>query len=124
LAPPRLAAQHLLLQPDQPTALVRQGKAPRRRPGAATAIRGRDPRPRLDAVRVVDMSGSNLWAELAASFRRTQPAPLEHDITRGELKRLVPADAKEAIGHGLRAKCSRSGAVSFDLLEPSDAGRQ
>jgi len=30
----------------------------------------------------------------------------------------MPADAKEAIGHGVRAKRSKSGAVSFDLLEP------
>ncbi|HWX72025.1 MAG TPA: endonuclease, partial [Xanthobacteraceae bacterium] len=26
-------------------------------------------------------------------------------------------DAKEAIGHGVRAKRSKSGAVSFDLLD-------
>ena len=29
----------------------------------------------------------------------------------------MPEDAKEAIGHGIRAKRSKSGAVSFDLLE-------
>jgi hypothetical protein len=29
----------------------------------------------------------------------------------------MPEDAKEAIGHGLRARRSKSGAVSFDLLE-------
>jgi hypothetical protein len=29
----------------------------------------------------------------------------------------VPEDAREAIGHGLRAKRSKSGAISFDLLE-------
>jgi hypothetical protein len=29
----------------------------------------------------------------------------------------VPEDAKEAIGHGLRAKRSKSGAVSFDLMD-------
>jgi hypothetical protein len=34
-----------------------------------------------------------------------------------ELKALMPEDAKEAIGHGVRAKRSKSGAVSFDLLE-------
>ncbi len=28
----------------------------------------------------------------------------------------MPDDAKEAIGHGVRAKRSKSGAVSFDLL--------
>jgi hypothetical protein len=33
------------------------------------------------------------------------------------LKALIPEDAKEAIGHGVRAKRSKSGAISFDLLE-------
>jgi hypothetical protein len=28
----------------------------------------------------------------------------------------MPDDAKEAIGHGIRAKRSNSGAVSFDLI--------
>ena len=32
------------------------------------------PRPRLEAVRIVDMGGSNSWAEFAATFRRTRPA--------------------------------------------------
>ena len=32
------------------------------------------PRPRPEAVRIVDMSASNSWAELAATFRRTRPA--------------------------------------------------
>ena len=30
---------------------------------------------------------------------------------------LAEEDAKEAIGHGIRAKRSKSGAISFDLLE-------
>ena len=62
------------------------------------------------------MSGSNAWAELAASFRRTRPAYLEHETAKAELKALMPEDAKEAIGHGIRAKRSKSGAVSFDVL--------
>jgi hypothetical protein len=32
----------------------------------------------------------------------------------------MPEDAKEAIGHGIRAKRSKSGAISFDLLEAED----
>jgi predicted phage-related endonuclease len=75
------------------------------------------PRPRLEAVRIVDMSASNAWAELAASYRRTRPAHQEHEGAKADLKKLVPEDAREAIGHGLRAKRSKSGAVSFDLLE-------
>ena len=81
------------------------------------------PRPRLQAVRIVDMSASNSWAELAGTFRRTRPAFLEHEDAKAELKKLVPEDAKEATGSGLRAKRSKSGAVSFDLmdLEVADA---
>jgi len=62
------------------------------------------------------MSASNAWAEFAGIFARTRPAYLEHEQAKTELKSLVPEDAKEAIGHGIRAKRSKSGAVSFDLL--------
>jgi predicted phage-related endonuclease len=75
------------------------------------------PRPRIEAVRIVDMSASNSWAECAAVFRTTRAAFLEHEKTKAELKGLMPEDAKEAIGHGVRAKRSKSGAVSFDLLD-------
>src|SRR5438094_4162843 len=74
------------------------------------------PRPRIEAVRIVDMSSSNAWAEFAASFQRTRAAYLEHESAKTELKALMPEDAKEAIGHGVRAKRSKSGAVSFDAL--------
>jgi predicted phage-related endonuclease len=75
------------------------------------------PRPRVEAIRVVDMSASNSWAEFAGVFCRTRGAFLDHDAAKAELKKLMPEDAKEAIGHGVRAKRSKSGAVSFDLLE-------
>jgi predicted phage-related endonuclease len=75
------------------------------------------PRPRIEAIRVVDMSASNSWAEFAGLFRSTRQAYLEHERSKTELKALMPEDAKEAIGHGIRAKRSKSGAVSFDLLE-------
>ena len=74
------------------------------------------PKPRIQAVRIVDMSGSNAWAEFAGIFARTRAAHLEHEQAKTELKSLMPEDAKEAIGHGVRAKRSKSGAVSFDLL--------
>jgi predicted phage-related endonuclease len=74
------------------------------------------PRPRIEAVRTVDMSASNAWAEFAALFRDTRQAAIDHDRAKAELKALLPEDAKEASGHGVRAKRSKSGAVSFDLL--------
>jgi predicted phage-related endonuclease len=75
------------------------------------------PRPRIEAVRIVDMSSSNSWAEFAALFRNTRSAFLDHERAKSELKALMPEDAREAIGHGVKAKRSKSGAVSFDVLE-------
>jgi predicted phage-related endonuclease len=84
------------------------------------------PRPRVEAVRTVDMSGSNAWAEFANLYRLTRPAALDHDRAKTELKALVPEDAKEASGHGVRARRSKSGAISFEMLnlEAGDAALQ
>ena len=79
-------------------------------------INAEPPRPRIEAVRIVDMSSSNSWAEFAALFHNTRGAFLDHERAKSELKALMPEDAKEAIGHGVRAKRSKSGAVSFDVL--------
>jgi len=73
------------------------------------------PRPRIEAIRIADMSGSNSWAEFAGLFCHTRAAYLEHDAAKAELKKLMPEDAKEAVGHGVRARRSKSGAISFDL---------
>jgi predicted phage-related endonuclease len=78
------------------------------------------PRPRLEGVRIVDMTSSNAWAEFAAIFRATRHAFLEHEKSKAELKGLIPEDAKEAFGHGVKAKRAKSGAVSFDLIEAEE----
>ena len=56
-------------------------------------------------------------------FRSTRSAFLEHERAKVELKGLMPEDAKEAIGHGVRAKRSKSGAISFDLLDMEAGNR-
>jgi hypothetical protein len=66
------------------------------------------PRPRLEAIRVVDMNASNSWAELAATYRLTRAAREQHEAAKLDLKKLVPEDAKEAMGHGLRASLRSS----------------
>ena len=78
------------------------------------------PKPRIEAVRIVDMSASNSWAEFAGLFRSTRQSFLDHERSKTELKALMPEDAKEAVGHGIRAKRSKSGAISFDLLDVED----
>src|SRR5213076_2333153 len=42
------------------------------------------PRPRIEAVRIVDMSTSNAWAEFAAAFRRTRGAYVEHETAKAD----------------------------------------
>ena len=80
------------------------------------------PKPRIEAVRIVDMSSSNAWAEFAGVFMRTQSAHLEHEQAKAELKSLVPKDAQQAIGHGVKAKRSKSGAISVDLINVEGSG--
>jgi predicted phage-related endonuclease len=84
-------------------------------------INAEPPRPRIEAIRIVDMSASNSWAEFAALFRNTRGAFLDHERAKSELKALMPEDAREAIGHGVKAKRSKSGSVSFDVLETEEA---
>jgi predicted phage-related endonuclease len=107
--------QHLLLTAERKFwRCVQSGEEPR-------LFGVEPPRPRLEAVRSVDMSGSNSWAEFAATYQRTRQAHLEHEGAKVELKKMVPEDANEAFGYGIKAKRSKSGAISFELVEAFDA---
>jgi predicted phage-related endonuclease len=102
--------QHLLLTAEKKFwRCVESGERPR-------VFGVEPPRARIEAVRIVDMSSSNAWAELSSVFCRTREAHLEHENAKAELKGLMPEDVKEAIGHGIRARRSKSGAVTFDVL--------
>jgi predicted phage-related endonuclease len=102
--------QHLLITAERKFwRCVESGEAPR-------LFGVEPPRPRIEAVRIVDMSASNSWAELDGVFKSTRLAFLEHERAKVELKGLMPEDAKEAFGHGIKAKRSKSGAISFDVL--------
>jgi hypothetical protein len=102
--------QHLLLTAERKFwRCVESGEPPR-------LFGVEPPRPRIEAVRAVDMSGSNGWAEFANLYRATRDAAVDHDRAKAELKALMPEDAREASGHGLRAKRSKSGAISFEVL--------
>jgi len=112
--------QHLLLTAERKFwRCVQSGEPPR-------LFGIEPPRPRIEAVRTVDMSGSNAWAEFANLYRLTRPAAQDHDRAKAELKALMPQDAKEAAGYGVRARRSKSGAISFDVLaeETGDAALQ
>jgi len=107
--------QHLLLTAEKKFwRCVESGEPPR-------LFGVEPPRARIEAIRVVDMSASNSWAEFAGIYLRTREAHAEHERAKAELKALMPEDAKEANGHGIRARRSKAGAISFDFLEPEAA---
>ena len=103
--------QHLLLTAERKFwRCVERGEPPR-------LFGVEPPRPRIEAVRIVDMGQSNSWAEFATLFQSTRAAFLDHERAKTELKGLMPEDAREAFGHGIRAKRSKSGAVSFEVID-------
>src|SRR6188768_496904 len=78
--------QHLLLTAEKKFwRCVESGEPPR-------LFGVEPPRPRIEAVHIVDMSSSNAWAEFSAVFRRTRDAYLEHENAKTELKGLMPDD--------------------------------
>ena len=80
--------QHLLLTAEKKFwRCVESGEPPR-----LFGIETPSP-PRIEAVRVVDMSSSNAWAQFASLYRLTRSAALDHDRAKVELKALVPEDA-------------------------------
>jgi predicted phage-related endonuclease len=108
--------QHLLLTAERKFwRCVETGEAP-------SVFGIETPAPRVQAVRIVDMSASNSWGEFAGVYCRTRDSFLEHETAKSELKKLIPRDAKEAFGHGVRAKRSKSGAISFDLVDTAGLG--
>ncbi len=94
---------------------VQQGEVPR-------PFGVEPPRAKAPVVRVVDMTLPNTWAEYASLYAQTREAHLRHESAKAELKSLVPDDAKEAFGHGVRAKRSRVGAISFELMSNGSSG--
>jgi hypothetical protein len=84
-------------------------------------INAEPPRPRIEAVRIVDMSASNSCAEFAALFRNTGSAFLDHERAKNELKALMPEDVStvsvNAISHyGAHGAAWPSSAIGVWLL--------
>lgn len=75
------------------------------------------PPPPVEAVRVIDMRSSNAWADHAATLLETTDACDRYEAAKKAIKGILPADAKEARGHGVTLKRASNGRISIALDE-------
>jgi predicted phage-related endonuclease len=67
----------------------------------------------VEAVKRVDMTGNNAWADSADKWLKTKGYAKTFDTATKALKELVEADVVEASGHGITASRSKAGAITI-----------
>lgn len=67
--------------------------------------------------RLVDMSGSNEWADAAADWKRLKEPAANWDIAVSRIRGLVEPDVKEARGFGIVAKRDKRGAIRISEVK-------
>jgi predicted phage-related endonuclease len=82
--------------------------AARRPPVALPAVP-----PPIDVTKSYDMSGSNLWANSAATWLATKAAARECADAEKYLKSIVPPDARKCTGYGVVITRDRAGRLSL-----------
>ena len=80
--------------------------------GMVEPVTAEPPKPR-NAKLIVDMTGHNEWAILSGVWAETTDAAKRNTWAVKELKALVPADAAEAVGHGVVIKRAANGNLSI-----------
>ena len=94
--------------------MVRRGKqfmdcvAARRAPVALEPVAAP-----IDASKVYDMTGNNLWAVSAVDWLANKAAAAACKDDEKSLKVIVPPDAKKCFGHGVRITRDRAGRLSL-----------
>jgi predicted phage-related endonuclease len=69
----------------------------------------------VNAMRYVDMTGNNQWADLAADLRGSRAAHALHEKCKVDLKAMIEADVSEASGHGITIKRDKRGALRINM---------
>ncbi len=67
----------------------------------------------VEAVRVVDMTGSNEWGVHAHLWLQNKPFAKAFDVAAKSLKDMVEADVSEAHGHGIVISRSKTGSLTI-----------
>lgn len=67
----------------------------------------------VEAIRVVEFEGNNQWAVHAHLWTSNKGYAKAFDTAAKSLKEMVPEDAKEAFGHGVRITRSAAGSLTI-----------
>ncbi len=73
--------------------------------------------PPIIPTREVDMSGNNEWGNFAGAWLASKDAAKIAKDAESEIKKLVPADAKLAIGAGVKITRNRAGSLSLREMQ-------
>jgi hypothetical protein len=71
----------------------------------------------IEAMREVDMNGSNGWADSAADFLANVDASKTFDTAEKRLKALIPKDGRRAFGYGVQVSRSKDNKLSVRALK-------
>lgn len=67
----------------------------------------------IEAVRKVDMSLNNAWADAAGDWHQNYAPAKAFEAAAKRIKELVEPDVQEASGHGIKASRSKTGAITI-----------
>lgn len=78
--------------------------------------------PPVESVKVVDMTGNNLWASKADDWLENAGKAKVFEAAAEAIKELIDADVKEASGHGIivkrsKAKDGKTGSLSIKAIK-------
>lgn len=75
----------------------------------------------LNGLKPYDFSRNNEWCVKAARYVETKPLADENKALNDELKKLVPADASEVTGAGVKISRNKKGSLVLTIKEGADA---
>jgi len=67
----------------------------------------------VEAIRKVDMTGHNSWADAAGDWHMHYGPAKAFEAATKRIKELVEPDVQEAFGHGIKASRSKSGSITI-----------
>lgn len=71
----------------------------------------------VKAEKTYDMTGNNEWGSEAVTWLTTRQAAKDNAAADKAIKKLVPADAIKAAGHGISVSRNKAGSLSIKELE-------